>query len=184
MVPTMRAVHCTRYGPPDVLKLREVAKPVPKAGEILVRVHAATVTLGDCEIRAFKMVSWVWLPARLAIGITKPRQPVLGMEVAGEVVALGEDVTRFKVGDRVFGPTGFGMGAYADYALLPQTASVTNIPPGVTMPKRPASPPAASMAFTLFGNVHPGRVRQSLSTVRVARSACLRHRSPRHGVRK
>lgn len=132
MVPTMRAVHCTRYGPPDVLKLREVAKPVPKAGEILVRVHAATVTLGDCEIRAFKMVSWVWLPARLAIGLTKPRQPVLGMEVAGEVVALGEDVTRFKVGDRVFGPTGFGMGAYADYTLLPQTASVTSIPPGVT----------------------------------------------------
>ncbi|MBE0579544.1 NAD(P)-dependent alcohol dehydrogenase [Devosia sp.] len=125
----MRAVYCTRYGPPDVLELRDVPKPEPKPGQVLVRVHAAGITLGDCEVRAFKMVSWVWVPARLAIGITRPRQPVLGMEVAGVVEALGEGVTRFKVGDRVFGPTGFGMGAYAEYATIPEAGSLTTIPP-------------------------------------------------------
>jgi NADPH:quinone reductase-like Zn-dependent oxidoreductase len=128
----MRAVHCTRYGPPDVLTLREVSKPKLKPGEALVRVHAAGVTLGDCEVRAFKMASWIWVPARIAIGVTKPRQPVLGMEVAGVVEALGEGVTRFKVGDRVFGPTGFGMGAYADYVAIPQSGSLTTIPDGVS----------------------------------------------------
>lgn len=125
----MRAVHCTRYGPPEVLELRDVPKPEAKPGQVLVRVHAAGVTLGDCEVRAFKMVSWVWVPARIAIGITKPRNPVLGMEVAGVVEAAGEGVTRFTVGDRVFGPTGFGMGAYADYALVPEAGSLTLIPP-------------------------------------------------------
>ena len=125
----MRTVHCTRYGPPDVLTLREAPKPIPKPGQVLIRIHAAGVTLGDCEIRAFKMVSWVWVPARIAIGITKPRQPVLGMEVAGVVESVGEGVTRFKPGDRVFGPTGFGMGAYADYAVVPEAGSLTTIPP-------------------------------------------------------
>jgi NADPH:quinone reductase-like Zn-dependent oxidoreductase len=125
----MRAVYCTRYGPPEVLELRQVPRLEPKPGEVLIRVHAAGVTLGDCEVRAFKMVSWVWLPARLMIGITRPRRPVLGMEVAGTVEAVGEGVTRFKAGDRVFGPTGFGMGAYADYVLVPEMGSLTLIPP-------------------------------------------------------
>lgn len=125
----MRAVCCTRYGPPEVLHLGDLPKPQPKRGQVLIRVHAAGVTLGDCEVRAFKMVSWVWVPARLAIGVTKPRQPVLGMEVSGVVEALGEGVTRFRVGDRVFGPTGFGMGAYADYAVVPEAGSLTTIPP-------------------------------------------------------
>jgi NADPH:quinone reductase-like Zn-dependent oxidoreductase len=128
----MRAVHCTRYGPPEVLELRQVPKLEPKAGEMLIRVHAAGVTLGDCEVRAFKMVSWVWVPARLMIGITSPRRPVLGMEVAGVVEAVGEGVTRFKAGDRVFGPTGFGMGAYADYVLVPEAGSLTLIPPALS----------------------------------------------------
>lgn len=128
----MRAIHCTRYGPPEVLELREVPKPEPKPGEVLIRVHAASVTLGDCEIRAFKMVSWVWLPARLAFGVIRPRQPVLGMEVAGEVVATGEGASRFKVGDRIFGSSGFGMGAYADFKVLKEDGGVTRIPPALS----------------------------------------------------
>lgn len=126
---SMRAVHCPQYGPPEILVLREVARPVPKPNEVLIRVHAATVTLGDCEVRAFKMVSWVWVPARLAIGITRPRQPILGMEVAGQVVAIGNEVSRFAIGDRLFGQTGFGMGAYADYVAVPAAGSLTTIPP-------------------------------------------------------
>lgn len=125
----MRAIFCTAYGPPEVLELREVPTPQPKPGQVLIRIHAATVTLGDCEVRAFKMVDWIWLPARLAFGVTRPRNPVLGMEIAGDIAALGEGVDRFRVGDRVFGSTGFAMGAYADFAVLPQTAGITTIPP-------------------------------------------------------
>ncbi len=132
MTQTMRAIHCTSYGPPEVLVLRQVPVPKPKPGQVLVRVHAASVTLGDCEVRAFRMRSWVWLMARLAIGILRPRQPVLGMEIAGEVAAVGDGVTRFRTGDRVFGPTGFGMGAYADFAIVPEKASLTTIPPGIS----------------------------------------------------
>lgn len=125
----MRAVHATAYGPPEVLHLREVPRPEPRPDQVLLRVHAATVTLGDCEVRAFKMVDWVWLPARLAMGVLRPRNPVLGMELAGEVAAVGEGVTGFAVGDRVFGGTGFAFGAWADYALLPATAALAPIPP-------------------------------------------------------
>ncbi|GHA20674.1 alcohol dehydrogenase [Devosia pacifica] len=125
-------MHCTSYGPPEVLELREVDKPTPRAGDVVLRVHAATVTLGDCEVRAFKLADWIWLPARLAFGILKPRQPVLGMEIAGVIDSVGADVKRFKPGDRVFGSTGFSMGAYAEFARLPEAASLTAIPEGMS----------------------------------------------------
>ena len=128
----MRAICCTAYGGPEVLELKEVARPSPRKGQFLVRVRAATVTLGDCEVRGFRLPGWIWLPARLAIGIIRPRQPVLGMEIAGEVVQLGEGTTRFAIGDRVFGSTAFGMGAYADYTVVSSTAAVTTIPPTVS----------------------------------------------------
>jgi NADPH:quinone reductase-like Zn-dependent oxidoreductase len=128
----MKAVHCTGYGPPEVLQLRDVPDPKPRAGEILIRTVAATVTMGDCEVRAFRMAGWIWVLARLAIGITKPRQPILGMEIAGEVVATGAGVSRFSVGDRVFGSSGFGMGAYAEYKAIRETACISAIPDGVS----------------------------------------------------
>lgn len=124
----MRAIQCTGYGPPERLELRQVPRPLPKPGQLLVRVHAATVTQGDCEVRASRFADWVWLPARLAIGILRPRQPVLGMEIAGVVEAIGGDASRFEVGDRIFGSTGFGMGAHADYAVVSEKAAVTHIP--------------------------------------------------------
>ncbi|WP_417310447.1 alcohol dehydrogenase catalytic domain-containing protein, partial [Devosia sp.] len=114
----MKAVHCTRYGGPEVLELKEVPVPVPKPNQVLIRVHAASVTLGDCELRKFQVVSWAWVPVRLALGVTRPRQPVLGMEVAGEVVAVGEKVTRFQVGERVSGSSAFAMGAYQEFVAL------------------------------------------------------------------
>ncbi len=114
--------------------------------------------MGDCEVRAFKMASWVWVPARIAIGITKPRQPVLGMEAAGVVEALGEGVTRFKVGDRVFGPTGFGMGAYADYAVIPQSGSLTTIPPNLSYAEAAGIPTGGlnGLHFVRQGDLKPG----------------------------
>ncbi|OLS25699.1 MAG: Zinc-type alcohol dehydrogenase-like protein, partial [Candidatus Heimdallarchaeota archaeon LC_2] len=94
----------------------EVEKPTPKANELLIKVHAATVTLGDCELRSMKFQIWWIRPmVRLGFGVFRPRRSILGQEVAGTIEAIGTDVTKFKVGDKVFGPTGFGLGAYAEY---------------------------------------------------------------------
>ncbi|HEV7275188.1 MAG TPA: NAD(P)-dependent alcohol dehydrogenase [Devosiaceae bacterium] len=127
----MRAVLCGRYGPPEVLECRRIAKPVPKDKEILIRVRAATVTAGDCELRGFKFPAWLWLPIRLAFGVTRPRQPVLGLEVSGDIVSVGSRVQKFSAGDRVFGSTSFRLGAHADYVCLPATAPLAKIPAGL-----------------------------------------------------
>lgn len=111
----MKAIVCTAYGGPDVLKLEEVEAPRPKAGEVLVRVHATTASRADCEIRRFEFPAWIWLPVRLAFGVVRPRMRILGQEFAGEVEALGGGVTAFAPGDRVYGTTGMGLGANAEY---------------------------------------------------------------------
>ena len=111
----MKAIVCTAYGDPDVLKLEEVEKPRPKPGEVLVRVHATTASRADCEIRRFEFPAWIWLPIRLAFGVVRPRVRILGQEFAGEVEALGEGTTSFAPGERVYGTTGIGLGAYAEY---------------------------------------------------------------------
>ncbi|MGE5229081.1 MAG: NAD(P)-dependent alcohol dehydrogenase [Deltaproteobacteria bacterium] len=111
----MKAIVCTAYGGPDVLRLEEVEKPRPKQGEVLVRVHATTVSRADCEIRRFEFPAWIWLPVRLAFGVVRPRVRILGQEFAGEVEALGDGAPAFAPGDRVYGTTGIGLGAYAEY---------------------------------------------------------------------
>ena len=114
----MKAIVCTAYGGPDVLKLEEVEKPRPKDGEVLVRVHATTVSRADCEIRRFEFPAWIWLPIRLAFGVVRPRVRILGQEFAGEVESLGDGPTSFAPGDRVYGTTGIGLGAYAEYVRV------------------------------------------------------------------
>jgi NADPH:quinone reductase-like Zn-dependent oxidoreductase len=108
------------YGPPDVLKLRQVEKPVPKDHELLIKVHATTVHRGDVRIRSFDVPRGQRFMARLVLGFTRPKNPILGMELAGEVEAVGKDVTLFKPGDEVFAFTGWGLGAYAEYICLPE----------------------------------------------------------------
>ncbi|MEZ4719615.1 MAG: NAD(P)-dependent alcohol dehydrogenase [Caldilineaceae bacterium] len=116
----MQAVVWTEYGPPAGLQLREVGTPAPKENEVLIRVHATTVTAGDCEVRTLKFPFWLALPMRAYIGLRRPtRITILGQELAGEVAAVGNRVTRFQVGDAVFGSPGFSMGAYAEYATVP-----------------------------------------------------------------
>ena len=114
----MRAIVYTKYGPPDVLQLKEVEKPTPKDNEVLIRVHATTVTPGDCEIRRFKIHILFWLPLRIYMGLRKPRRKILGQELAGEIEAVGKDVKLFKEGDQVFAATEIGFGAYAEYKCM------------------------------------------------------------------
>jgi NADPH:quinone reductase-like Zn-dependent oxidoreductase len=117
----MRAVVCERYGPPDVLQMREVTKPTPGANELLVRVRATTVTAGDVRIRGFKMSFWERLPSRLYLGLTRPkRTPILGFELSGEVEETGRAVALYKKGDQVMVHCGFGFGGYAEYRCLPE----------------------------------------------------------------
>lgn len=114
----MKAIIWTEYGAPDVLKIKEVKKPIPKDDEVLVRVKAASVMPGDCEIRRFDMHVLFWLPLRLYMGISKPKRPILGMDLAGEVESVGKDVKTFKPDDQIFGNTGIRFGAYAEYACI------------------------------------------------------------------
>jgi len=114
----MRAVVCTAYGAPDVLEVRDVAKPVPGDHEVLIKVHATTAHRGDVRIRSFDVPRGQRFMARLVLGFTRPRNPILGMELAGVVEGVGKDVTSFKKGDEVFGFTGWGLGAYAEYACV------------------------------------------------------------------
>ena len=114
----MRAVICTAYGPPEVLQLRDVEKPVPGDAEVLIKVFATTAHRGDVRIRSFDVPRGQRFMARMVLGFTKPKNPILGMELAGVVEQVGKDVTLFKEGDEVFGFTGWGLGAYAEYACI------------------------------------------------------------------
>src|SRR4051794_32280722 len=155
----MKAIAATAYGSSDVLRLTEVAKPVPKDNEILVRVRATTVNAGDTRMRSFSVPLLFWLPARLTLGFSKPRQPIFGMELAGEVEAVGTAVQRFKVGDQVFASTlEQQFGAHAEYKCLPEDGAVA------AMPRQMSYEEAATLAigahtalyFLKAGKIRPG----------------------------
>jgi NADPH:quinone reductase-like Zn-dependent oxidoreductase len=119
----MKAIVWTQYGPPDGLVFQEVTKPAPGPDEVLIQVHAATVTAGDCEFRRLKFPIWLAIPIRLWLGFSQPGNKIMGQELSGEVVAVGSQVTQFKAGDAVFGTTGLCFGAYAEYVTLPAKAA-------------------------------------------------------------
>jgi NADPH:quinone reductase-like Zn-dependent oxidoreductase len=126
----MKAIVYTEYGPADVLKLQEIAKPTPKDNEVLIKVHAATVTAGDVNMRGFTFVppGLGFLP-RLMFGLKQPKKTILGTELAGEIEAVGKDVTRFKPGDQVFGIGSASLGAYAEYVCRPEKEALV-VKPG------------------------------------------------------
>ncbi|MCA6362323.1 MAG: NAD(P)-dependent alcohol dehydrogenase [Bacteroidetes bacterium] len=124
----MTAVICTAYGKPEVLKLAQVSRPAVKTGEILVKIIATAVNSGDVRVRAMDANWWQRVLMRLIIGINKPRKPVLGTVYAGVVMATGEGVTEFAVGDEVYGLTGFGFGTYAEYISVKAKGTVLHKP--------------------------------------------------------
>ncbi|MFX0019926.1 MAG: NAD(P)-dependent alcohol dehydrogenase [Promethearchaeota archaeon] len=130
----MKAIVYTKYGPPDVLQFKEVEKPTPKDNEVLIKVHATSVTIGDVIVRRGKHPTskFQTLMLHIMLGIRKPKRPTLGMELAGEVESIGKDVKRFKKGDQVFASTEMKFGAYAEYKSLPEDGILalkpTNIP--------------------------------------------------------
>jgi NADPH:quinone reductase-like Zn-dependent oxidoreductase len=122
----MKAVICTKYGPPEVLQIREVEKPTPKDNEVLVKVNATTVHIGDTKVRRLEpglgpVRDFFFKPMmRIMLGFKGPRNKILGMELAGDIEAIGKDVTLFKIGDPVFASTEFRMGAYVQYCCIPE----------------------------------------------------------------
>lgn len=156
----MKAIVANQYGGPEVLQLHEVEKPAPKDHELLIKVHATTVTAGDHRMRSFDVPPVFWLPARIALGFTKPKQPIYGMELAGEVEAVGKDVTRFNVGDQVFASTlEHNFGAYAEYKCLPEEGMVARKPANFSHIEAAALPIGATTALRLLrkGNLQAGQ---------------------------
>ena len=151
----MKAMVCTRYGPPDVLQLRELEKPTPKDNEVLVRVHAATVTKGDCELRSLNLPLTWQLFVRVGFGFRAPRKKILGQELAGEIESVGRDVKLFKKGDQVFAFTGLHLGAYAEYNCLPEKGLIAMKPVNMSFEEAAAVPVGGLHALNCLrkGNV-------------------------------
>jgi NADPH:quinone reductase-like Zn-dependent oxidoreductase len=146
----MKAIVYTQYGPPEVLQLTQIAKPAPRDHEVLIKVRATTVTIGDTIMRSFKLPvsGWQKLMARLFLGIRKPRRPILGMELAGNIEAIGKGVTRFKIGDPVFASTlGVNFGGYAEYKSFPENGTLAIKPLNLTYEEAAAAVGAGMTAL-------------------------------------
>jgi NADPH:quinone reductase-like Zn-dependent oxidoreductase len=158
----MKAIVCTRYGPPDVLQLKEIEKPAPRDREVLVKVHATTVTIGDTIMRSLNLPvsGWQDLLARLYLGIRRPKRSILGMELAGEIESVGRKVTRFRPGDPVFASTfAVNFGGHAEYKCLPENGVIAIKPANLTYEEAAAVPGAGQTAWQCLkkGKIQPGQ---------------------------
>ncbi|XXX79329.1 NAD(P)-dependent alcohol dehydrogenase [Sorangium sp. So ce134] len=156
----MKAIVFTAYGPPEVLRLAEVDKPAPGNRDVLVRIRATTVTAEDPKMRAFKHPPLLWLPIGVLFGFRRPRKPILGMEFAGEVEAAGKDVTRYREGDPVFGYTGVGLGAHAEYICVREDAIMAAKPRNMSHEQAASIPNGALTALVYLRNMAKLKARE------------------------
>jgi NADPH:quinone reductase-like Zn-dependent oxidoreductase len=152
----MRAVVCSRYGPPEVLQMRELPEPVPQRDEVRIKVLATAVTSSDCLIRSLDLPFAMRIAARLAVGMTKPRRLVLGMVLAGEIDATGKDVRRFSEGDQVFGFDRFAFGGYAEYKCMAESGVLAAKPSNLSYEEAAAIPYGGLLAWYFLSR---GRIR-------------------------
>lgn len=155
----MKAVICTKYGPPEVLQLKEIEKPTPSKNEICIKIFATAVTASDCIIRGFNVSAKFRIPMGLAIGFKKPRKSILGMVFAGEVESVGHDIESFKKGDQVFGLDRFGFGTYAEYKCVDKKSILVKKTGNVTYEEAAAIPFGGLMAlhFLKKANIQNGQ---------------------------
>jgi NADPH:quinone reductase-like Zn-dependent oxidoreductase len=155
----MKAIVCTHYGPPEVLQLQEVEKPTPRKNEVGIKIFATAVTASDCIIRGFKVPLKFWLPMGLTLGFTKPRNPILGMVLAGEVESVGKEVTRFQKGNQVYAFNITRFGTYAEYTCLPENSVMAFKPSHVSYEQAAAVPFGGMLAlhFLRKGNIQSGQ---------------------------
>ena len=146
----MKAAVCERYGPPEVVQIREVPKPVPADGEVLVRAFATTVNSGDTRVRALRVPRGLRLLMRLKLGFTKPKQSIFGFELAGQVEAVGSAVTCFEVGDRVILSRGFDFGCHAEYVTVADSGAIAKIPENLSYQDAVAVCFGGTTALTFF----------------------------------
>ena len=159
----MKAVICTKYGPPEVLQLKEVEKPIPGDDEVLIKNYATAVTASDIFIRSSDLPLQFLIPMRLMLGLTKPRKSIIGIVLAGEIESTGKNIKRFKTGDQVYGLTGFGLGGYAEYKCMKETDSMHGClaikPANITYEEATVAAYGGLLAFQYMekGNLQPGQ---------------------------
>jgi NADPH:quinone reductase-like Zn-dependent oxidoreductase len=159
----MKAILCTKYGPPEVLQVGEVQMPIPKDDEVLIKIDATAVTASDTFIRGYKIPLRFRIPMRIMLGLTKPRNSVIGLVLAGEIESAGKNIRRFKPGDQVYGLTGFSLGAYAEYKCMKETDSKSGClalkPANLTFEEATVAAYGGLLAFQFMekGNIKHGQ---------------------------
>jgi len=162
----MKAIVCTKYGPPEVLQLKEVEKTTPKDNEVLIKIHTAAVTVSDCIVRSGKVNILLWIPMRIFVGFRRPRRSILGLELAGEIEEIGKNIKRFKKGDQVFAFTGRKFGTYAEYTcmredglFMPDDGLVAIKPTNASYEEAASVPSRGTLAlyFIRKGNIQKGQ---------------------------
>ena len=156
----MKAIVYEQYGSPEVLQVRDIEKPEPRSNEVLVKIYSSSITAGDSRMRSFNVPTLTWIPARIYLGIFKPKRSVLGMEPSGKIEAIGKDVKRFKVGDQVFASAlNMDFGSYAEYKCIPEDGMLAVKPTNLSYSEAAVIPIGAGTAlrFLRKGKIKAGQ---------------------------